>query len=115
MSSSGIVIALRCMDCGRQVSPSETVRIGAMSIICWQCYDKQKTILEGWNPPKECALCHVSFLDLMRRETSESVKMYPHWIDGTFGMLCAPCDKTYIVKQRGQFKGTPIGQELKLF
>lgn len=115
MSSSGIIIALRCMDCSKQVSPREIVRIGAASVICWECYEKQAKIIHGWNPPKECALCHASFFELSRRETTQTVKMYPHWIDGTFGMLCAPCDKAYVLKRRDQFGGTPIGQELKLF
>lgn len=114
MSSSGIIIALRCMDCGDQVSPSEVVRIGVATITCWKCYEKQTRIINGWNPPKECALCHASFLELALREKTESVKMYPHWIDGTFGMLCAPCDKAYVLKSASQFKGTPFGQALKL-
>lgn len=114
MSAGAIIIALRCMDCSRQVSPSEVVRIGVASIICWSCYEKQKQIIEGWQPPKECAICHTSFEDLCRREVSESVPMYPHWIDGTFGMLCARCDKAYVLKIANQFKGTPFGQALKL-
>jgi transcription elongation factor Elf1 len=114
MSSSGIIIALRCMDCSKQVSPSEVVRMGIASLICWDCYIKQREVLEGWSPPKECALCQISFLELAKRELTETVKMYPHWIDGTFGMLCAPCDKIYVLKRRDQFAGTPFGKQRNL-
>jgi len=114
MNDGTIVISRRCMDCSKQVSPAEIVRIGIAAIVCWNCYEKQKQILEGWAPPKECALCHTSFEELAAREPSQSVSMFPHWIDGTFGMLCAPCDKAYVLKRADQFRGTPFGAALKL-
>jgi len=114
MSSSGIIIALRCMDCLRQVNPREVVRIGESVVQCWDCYVKQTKVLDGWKPPRECALCHVSFNDLCFRTIGESVPMYPHWIDGVFVMLCAPCDKKHVLAAREQFRDTRYGWELGL-
>jgi hypothetical protein len=115
VSSSGIIIALRCMDCSKQVPPSQAVRIGESVVQCWNCYDKQKTIIESWaHPPRECALCRTSFEELSRRTPGRTVPMYPHWIDGTFGMLCAPCDKAYVLKRADQFRDTRFGWELGL-
>lgn len=115
MSDGAIIIALRCFDCGNQVSPSEVVRIGESVIQCWNCYDKQRTIINSWaEPPTECALCHTKFEDLARQVPGQPVSMFAHWIDGTFGLLCAACDPIYVKKRLDQFRGTRYGDELKL-
>lgn len=114
MSSSGIIIAVRCMDCSKQVSPFELIPIGLAAVICFECYMRQVKALEGWTPPKECALCHATFSELALREVTETVKMYPHLIDGRWGMLCAPCNKSYVLKRQDQFGDTPFGRQLGL-
>lgn len=115
MSRSGIIITLRCMDCGKACLPSEVVRIGESAIQCWDCYDKTRQVFESWaDPPKECALCHVTFSELISKVPGQAVSMFPHWIDGTLGLLCSNCDRAYVQKRADQFRGTRFGQELKL-
>lgn len=115
MSDGAIIIRLRCFDCSKYINPSEVVRLGESVVQCWDCYDKQKKIIESWaEPPKECIVCHTSFEDLARQVPGQPVSMFPHWIDGTFGLLCATCDPIYVRKRRDQFRDTRYGQELNL-
>lgn len=115
MSYGGTIIALYCLDCGKACSPSQVVRIGESVIQCWNCYDAQRKVIESWaEPPTECALCHTKFAELALQVPGRPVSMFPHWIDGTLGLLCVSCDQIYVLKQLGQFKGTRFGRDLKV-
>jgi hypothetical protein len=115
MSEAGIIIRLRCFDCSKWCNPGEVVHVGESVIQCWDCYDKQRKIVESWDePPSECAVCHTKFEELARQVPGQPVSMFVHWIDGTLGLLCSTCDQAYVRKRLDQFRGTRYGEELKL-
>jgi hypothetical protein len=109
------IIQLRCMTCSQFVAPADVVRIGESVIQCWNCYDKQRTIIESFqDPPKECVRCHASFEDLAAQVPGKPVSMFPHWIDGTFGFLCVACDQVYVQQRRDMYGDTRFGWDRKL-
>lgn len=115
MSDGAIIIAVRCFDCGKQVTPSEMVHVGESVVQCWACYDRERAVINSWaEPPKECALCHVDFQDLIRQCPGQPVSMFLHLIDGAYGLLCSTCDQAYVRKRLDQFRGTRYGDDLKL-
>lgn len=115
MSDAPIIIAVRCFDCGAQVTPSEVVRVGESVIQCWKCYERERTVINSWaDPPKECALCHAQFDELARQCPGQPVSMFLHLMDGAYGLLCSTCDPIYVRKRVDQFRGTRYGDELKL-
>ena len=115
MSSSGIIIGLACNACSRFFSGNELIRIGESVLLCQKCYRDQRQVVESWaDPPKECALCRTSFEDLIAANPGKQVSMFPHWMDGTFGMLCKPCDERYVLKRRDLYGNTRHGWERKI-
>jgi hypothetical protein len=103
------------MTCSKFVHPQEVVRTGESVIRCWDCYNKSNQVLESFSdPPAECALCHISFEVLAARRPGQSVSMFPHWMDGTYGFLCPECDKAYVLKRRDLYGLTRFGWERKI-
>lgn len=104
------ILAIQCNSCSNWVSPFEVVRIGESVIKCWTCYEKHRQIIESWEtPPRECALCHITFDDLAKQRPGEPVSMFLHEIDGTFGFVCRTCDKDYVLKRRDLYGNTRFG------
>ncbi len=109
------IIRLQCFSCSRFLSPHEIIRIGESVIKCWDCYQKHAAILESWDePPSECARCRVTFAKLAERTPGQPVSMFLHEIDGTLGLLCAPCDKAYVMKRPDLFAKTRFGWKRKV-
>lgn len=115
MSSSGIIIGLACSVCSKFFSGNEIIRIGESVLMCQDCYRKQTQVIESWaDPPKECGLCRISFDDLILANPGRPVSMFPHWMDGTFAMLCKSCDEKYVLKRRDLYGATRHGWERKI-
>lgn len=103
------VILLRCHYCPRQVHPREVVNIGDDALMCWTCWEKHKIAVESFNPPHECAECHRTFAQIAADTIGQSVRMYPHWKDGLYQILCAACDEIYVQKRKDLYGKTEFG------
>lgn len=110
------IIGVRCHYCSRSVHPKEVNRFGddGQIIQCFQCRDREAVAIEAFHPPPECGLCRRSFRELALAERTESVSMFPHWIDREYTMLCARCDRSHVMKRADLYRDTAFGWQRKL-
>jgi hypothetical protein len=108
------IIGVRCQYCSRFVHPAEVIRFGDGMIQCFQCREKDVVAIEGFVPPRECGLCRRGFGELAAIEKTEHVKMFPHWIDGVYVLLCQRCDLEHTRKRKDLYRGTRFGWEQKI-
>lgn len=114
MTSSIPILTVRCHYCSAQVHPKEVIRIGDSALMCWACYEKHKIAVEAFHPPHECAECQRTFEQIAAATPGSHVKMYPHWKDGMYQILCAACDEIYVQKRKDLYGPTQFGWERKL-
>lgn len=108
------VILLQCHYCPRQVHPREVVNIGDDALMCWTCWEKHKIAVESFHPPHECAECQRTFAQIAADTIGNQVRMYPHWKDGLYQILCVACDEIYVQKRKDLYRKTEFGWERKL-
>lgn len=108
------IIGVRCQYCSRFRHPQEVIRFGDGIVQCFQCRERDVRAIEGFRPPKECGLCRRDFESLAAIERTEHVRMFPHFIDGVYTLLCERCDRDHVMKRRDLYHGTRFGHELGL-
>lgn len=108
-SAVPFIILVTCHYCGDQVHPKEIVNIGDDALMCWKCWEKHKVAVEAFNPPHECAECHRTFAEIAADTIGQNVRMYPHWKDGGYQILCARCDEAYVQKRKDLYGKTSFG------
>lgn len=114
MSAAPFILTIRCHYCSEHVHPKEVIRIGDDVIMCWSCYEKHKIQVEAFHPPHECSECRRTFEQISAATLGDKVKMYPHWKDGMYQILCEVCDAVYVQKRKDLYGPTQFGWERKL-
>lgn len=108
------LILCRCHYCSHFRPPSEIITIGDSIKMCFQCREKHVEEIIKFHPVRECSLCHVSFADLGERELGPDLRMFVHFIDRSYQILCTLCDAKYVSQRRDLYGDTPFGWERKL-
>lgn len=109
---SGIVTAVRCHYCSRQVPAWRTHRLGDHAqLICDDCLDwhnKAIDLLAGRAMPG-CQACGATCEFLRNSELSGEIRMYVVPKDGIYQVLCQSCCGPYVAKRSDLYRETPFG------
>ncbi len=100
----------RCRRCSRFRHPSEFIA-GPVAGYCLRCYEGHRAalaVLEG-GIPQACTACSRSFRELTEAAGDADIRMYVHWQDGLYGVLCHACSDAYEQKRRDLYQRTPHG------
>lgn len=107
-----IVSTERCFYCSRFFHPSEMLLIGESVRMCQQCREKHDKQVEGFIAPDACALCGTSTEALTA--ANGQLRMFVHWIDGSYQLLCVACDAQYFQKRKDLYRHTRFGAARKI-
>ncbi len=87
-------------------------------IMCWRCYERHQKALQilAGNAPPGCQneKCGVTFQQLEERAAGGDVRMYLHFKDGIYQILCPTCSDQYVPKRVDLYGGTAFGHARKL-
>lgn len=112
------IIGTRCHYCQKYYSPREILRFGESIDMCLRCHEKHVAAMEALatgQPPKECAACNKSWLDLRDESLTENVPMYFHMDPTGAGfMLCKDCDARWILGHKEMYRPTWFGWDQKI-
>ena len=110
----------RCDYCSKWRLPSEMMRFGAdkcmaMCHNCYQRHEKAMQMLSGLPAEKwGCQECGVSAVAIRERSHDGNCRLYVHWKDGIYEILCRPCSDAYEKKRLDLYGNTPYGWKRKL-
>jgi hypothetical protein len=117
---SGVIAAVRCNFCSRQVAPSSAHRTGtAGPLVCDNCLDWHFHALGvlGGETPRGCQECGRTW-ERMQAESPAiemAVRVFVVQKDGIYQMLCPVCAARYLPKRADLYQGTEFGRNtLKL-
>lgn len=84
--------------------------------MCWKCYEGHQDALKllAGQPPEGCHECGLSFRKLAESAPGGDIKMWVHWKDGIYQVLCKTCSDRYIPKRVDLYGATDFGKSLKL-
>jgi len=107
-----IIFGKRCKQCSTFADPREMIGDDRSGRVCWKCYENHCDALKtlGGEAPRGCHECGATFTSIA--ETSldpEKVRMFLHWRDGCYQILCPPCSDKYVVKRKDLYKETEFG------
>lgn len=108
------IILVRCHYCSTHVHPKEIVNIGESALMCRNCREAHVTQIEAFDPPHHCMRCMRTFEQLAALTVGAHVRMYPHWKDGVYQILCQWCDEKYVQQRKDLYGPTRFGWERKL-
>lgn len=109
--TSGLVIAVKCHYCSRQLPAWRTHQITAAQRICDDClewHNKAIALLAG-GPIPGCQCCGATWELQRDREISVEVRMYVVPKDGIYQVLCALCVRPYVSARGDLYRGTAFG------
>lgn len=114
---TGLVIGVVCHYCSRSRTPREMVAMGTGGArMCWRCWESHTgavAALAG-NLPRGCGECQVTFGALREAAPAGNVRMYVHWKDGIYQLLCPSCSDRYERKRLDLYGDTAYGWKNKL-
>jgi hypothetical protein len=117
---TGVLIAVGCHFCSRQLAPSRVHKIGSGGqTICDYCLEWHFRALEflGGAVPRGCQECGRTW-ETMQAESPAiemAVRVFVVQKDGIYQMLCPVCAAKYVPKRADLYQGTEFGRNtLKL-
>jgi hypothetical protein len=114
---TGVVIGVRCHYCSRARTPAEMVGIGkGGAAMCWRCWESHLQAVQALSGaiPRGCGECAVTFAALQEAAPGGNVRMYVHWKDGIYQLLCPMCSDRYERKRLDLYGDTAYGWKNKL-
>lgn len=111
-----VVLQVKCHYCSRFRHPKEVIRMTGGPIMCWRCWEGHQHALRLFQgqPPPGCQMCGVTFKALSDATPGTQVRMFVHWKDGIYQILCKTCSDKYIPKRVDLYGATEFGKSLKL-
>lgn len=128
--STPFVISVRCHYCSKARSPREVVNLGGVvkrtaagvvregqATMCWACYERHCATVKylgSGELPKGCMECGTSMEALRAREADGNARLWVHWKDGIYQMLCRGCSDAYEKRRLDLYGDTAYGHMRKL-
>jgi len=122
---------VRCHYCSKARPPREVVNFGGVAssaragavardgqmVMCWACYERHcETVrfLGTGEMPKGCMVCGVSMEALRVQSPDGNARLWVHWKDGIYQMLCRGCSDAYEKRRLDLYGDTAYGHLRKL-
>mgnify|MGYP001569448208 CR=1 FL=1 len=107
-----LIVGTRCKVCSQFQNPKELIGDSRSGFICWKCYENHCEALRtlGGEAPRACHECRTTFTQLEENSPDpEKVRMFLHWKDGCYQILCPPCSDKYVPKRLDLYRDCEFG------
>jgi hypothetical protein len=112
--SPGLIVAVRCHYCSRELPAFRTHQITGAQRICDDCLDWHNKAIEflAGAPPPGCQACGATWEFLRDSELAVEIRMYVVPRDGIYQILCRSCVQPYLPKRADLYAGTAFGRNV---
>lgn len=117
MTTAAPVIGVKCHYCSRFRTAKEVMSIGTGGArMCWRCWERHNDALKALagDVPRGCGECGVTFAALEAAAPGGNVRMFVHFKDGLYQLLCPGCSDRYERKRVDLYGDTAYGWKKKL-